>query len=74
MKYIIIDSDRLEDLDFSEVSHHTKETVRRSLNGLKSVIKFYDKPSFVHDDTKVYNHEEMLEIVSGSEWTEEIDL
>ena len=74
MKYIIIDSDRLVTLDFSEVPHHTKETVRRSLDGLKAVIKFYFKPSFVTEDITVYTKEQMLEIVSGSEWTEEIDI
>jgi len=74
MKYIIIDSDRLESLDFSEVPHHTKETVRRSLNGLKCVLKFDIKPSFVDEDMTVYTKEQILDIVAGSEWTSEIEL
>ena len=74
MKYIIIDSERLETLDFSEVPHHTKETVRRSLNGLKCVLKFDIKPSFVDEDTTVYTKEQILDIVAGSEWTSEIEL
>ncbi len=74
MKYIIIDSERLESLDLSEVPHHTKETVRRSLNGLKCVLKFDIKPSFVDEDMTVYTKEQILDIVSGSEWTSEIEL
>lgn len=74
MKYIIIDSERLETLDLSEVPHHTKETVRRSLNGLKCVLKFDVKPSFVDEDMTIYTKEQILDIVAGSEWTSEIEL
>ena len=74
MKYIIIDSERLESLDLREVPHHTKETVRRSLNGLKCVLKFDVKPSFVDDDMTIYTKEQILEIVAGSDWTSEIEL
>jgi len=74
MKYIIIDSERLESLDLSEVPHHTKETVRRSLNGLKCVLKFDIKPSFVDESMTVYTKEQILDIVAGSEWTSEIEL
>ena len=74
MKYIIIDSERLETLDLSEVPHHSKETVRRSINGLKCVLKFDIKPSFVDEDMTIYTKEQILEIVAGSEWTSEIEL
>jgi len=73
MKYIIINSERLETLDLSELPHHTKETVRRSLNGLKCVLKFDIKPSFVTSDMTIYTKEQILEIVSGSEWALETD-
>ena len=74
MKYTIIDSERLETLDLSEVPHHTKETVRRSLNGLKCVLKYDIKPSFVDEGMTIYTKEQILDIVSGSEWTSEIEL
>ena len=74
MKYIIIDSERLETLDLSEVPHHSKETVRRSINGLKCVLKFDIKPSFVDEDMTIYTKEQILDIVAGSEWTSEIEL
>lgn len=73
MKYIIIDSERLKDLDLSELPHHSKETIRRSLNGIKCVLKFDIKPSFVTSDITIYTKEQILEIVSGSYWTLETD-
>ena len=73
MKYIIIDSDMLETLDISELPHHSKETVRRSLNGLKCVLKFDVKPSFVDEDMTIYTKEQIIEIVAGSEWTVETE-
>lgn len=74
MKYIIIDSKALETLDLNELPHHTKETVRRSLNGLKCVLKFDVTPSFVDSDMVIYTKEQILEIVLGSEWTVEDDV
>ena len=73
MKYIIIDSERLKELDLSELPHHTKETVRRSLNGLKCVLKFDTKPSFVTSDMTIYTKEQILDITLGSDWTLEHD-
>lgn len=73
MKYIIIDSERLKDLDLSELPHHSKETVRRSLNGLKCVLKFDVKPSFVTSDMTIYTKEQILDITLGSDWTIETD-
>jgi len=73
MKYIIIDSERLKELDLSELPHHKKETVRRSLNGLKCVLKFEAKPSFVTSDMTIYTKEQILDITLGSEWTLETD-
>jgi len=73
MKYIIIDSEILKELDISELPHHTKETVRKSLNGLKCVLKFDTVPSFVTSDMTIYTKEQILNITLGSEWTLETD-
>ena len=73
MKYIIIDSERLKELDLTELPHHTKETVRKSLNGVKCVLKFDIKPSFVTSDMTIYTKEQILDITLGSEWTLEYD-
>ena len=74
MKYIIITTERLNTLDLSEVPHHTLNSVRRSLNGLDCILKFYTVPSFVTDSDVIYTKEQMLEIVRGSHWSEELAL
>ena len=74
MKYIIITTERLETLDLTEVPHHTINSVRRSLNGLDCILKFDTVPSFVTESDVIYTKEQMLEIVTGSHWTEELEL
>lgn len=74
MKYIIITTERLETLDLTEVPHHTINSVRRSLNGLDCILKFDTVPSFVNESDVIYTKEQMLEIVTGSHWTEELEL
>ena len=74
MKYIIIKTERLNTIDLTEVPHHTLNSVRRSLNGLDCILKFDTTPSFVTESDVIYTKEQMLEIVRGSHWTEELEL
>ncbi len=74
MKYIIITTERLNTLDLIEVPHHTLNSVRRSLNGLDCILKFDSIPSFVTESDVIYTKEQMLEIVTGSHWSEELEL
>ena len=73
MKYTILDISELNNIDYSEIPHHSADTVRTSLNGSQFIIKYEKKPSFVTDETE-YTHSEMLSIVSGSDWSEDIDM
>jgi len=74
MKYIIITTERLNTIDLSEVPHHTLNSVRRSLNGLDCILKFDTVPSFVTESDVIYTKEQMLEIVTSSHWSEELEL
>ena len=74
MKYIIITTERLNTTDLTEVPHHTINSVRRSLNGLDCILKFDTVPSFVTESDIIYTKEQMLEIVTGSHWSEELEL
>lgn len=74
MKYIIITTERLNTIDLTEVPHHTINSVRRSLNGLECILKFDTVPSFVTESDVIYTKEQMLEIVTSSHWTEELEL
>lgn len=73
MKYTILDISRLNTIDYSEIPNHDANTVRTSLNGLQFIIKYEQKPSFITDEIE-YTHSEILSIVSGSDWTEDIDI
>lgn len=74
MKYIIITTERLNTIDLTEVPHHTINSVRRSLNGLDCILKFDNIPSFVNESDVIYTKEQMLEIVTSSHWSEELEL
>ena len=73
MTYTILDISDLNTINYSEIPHHSPETVRTSLNGLQFIIKYDAKPSFITDETE-YTHSEILSIVSGSDWTEDLVL
>lgn len=72
MIYTILDISELNNIDYSEIPYHSPNTVRTSLNGLQFIIKYKDKPSFITNEIE-YTHEEILSIVSGSDWSEDIE-
>lgn len=73
MKYAILDISELNNIYYSEIPYHSADTVRTSVNGLQFLIKYEQKPSFITDETE-YTHSEILPIVSGSDWSEDIDM
>ena len=73
-KYVIIESSEVSSVDFSEVMETSENTLRYSVDETKTVVKFEgDTPSFLDGKTQ-YNHSEILNILSGPEWTEELEL
>jgi len=70
-KYVIIDASEVGSVDFSQVMETSADTLRYSLDETKTLVKFVgDTPSFLDGKTQ-YTHSEILNIVSGSEWTPE---
>lgn len=72
--FMIFDTVELDKIDFSEVLETSSETVRKSIDGSKTFVKWDGEtiPSSVQNlNTKSgpYSYNEMLEILSGSEWT-----
>ena len=67
--YVIIDSSEVSSVDFNQVLETSAETLRFSLDGTKTFVKYEgDQPSFLIGKTE-YTHEEILSILSGPEWT-----
>ena len=75
--YITINTDELSLVDFNEVMETSEDTVRLSIDGLQTVLKWEGaEPSFVSTLSSYegpYTHEEILALMATPEWTEPID-
>ena len=68
--YVIIDASEVSSVDFDQVLETSADTLRFSLDGTQTFVKFEgDTPSFLEGKT-AYSHSEMLEILAGEEWTD----
>ncbi len=72
-EYLIFPVSELNKVDFSQVLETSAETVRKSVDGTKTFVKWDGTaPAFVSTMTGTegpYNHDEILEVLSTSEWT-----
>lgn len=75
--YMIFNVSELDTIDFSTVLETSAETVRKSVDGTKTFVKWeHDTPTCVANLTTKegpYNHDEILAILSGEEWTAPMD-
>lgn len=68
-KYVIIGSSEVSSVDFSKVAETSEDTLRYSVDGTKTFVKFEgDTPDFLDGKTQ-YNHSEILSILATDEWT-----
>ena len=64
-KYVIIKKEMVEAIDFKQVIETSKSTLRFSLDGSKTILKFLgDIPPFL-DGEQVYSHNEISEIINN---------
>jgi hypothetical protein len=73
-EYLIISVSEIHLVDFNEVLETSPETLRKSLDGTKTIIKWDgNMPDFVNNLTikeGPYTFDEINAIVETSEWTE----
>ena len=68
-KYVIINSDEVDLVDFSQVAETSADTIRYSVDGTKTFVKFNgETPSFLDGKTQ-YSYSEILNILAGPDWT-----
>ena len=68
--YVIINSSDVSSVDFSKVAETSADTLRYSLDGTKTFVKFEgDTPSFLIGEPQ-YDQEGMLSILRGTDWTD----
>lgn len=67
--YCIINSSEVSSVNFDQILQADADKLRYSLDGTKTIVKYEGtQPSFLNGKTE-YNHEEILSILSGTEWT-----
>lgn len=73
-QYVIFSISELDQVDFSQVLETSKDTVRKSIDGTLTFVKFESNmPSTVKQLTTKqgpYTHNEMLDILSTEQWTD----
>lgn len=75
-RFVIFDLMEVDLIDFSQVHETSKETLRLSVDGRKSFVKYeIPQPSSVSlltTKSEEYTYTQILEILGGPEWTEEM--
>ena len=68
--YVIINSSDVSSVNFNEVVEDSADTLRYSVDGTKTFVKFEgDTPSFLEGKTQ-YTHSEILAELATPEWTD----
>ena len=68
--YIIIEKSEVANIDFSKVKETSADTLRYSIDGSKTFVKFEgDTPTFLSGKEQ-YTHAQIIEILSTEEWTQ----
>lgn len=73
-QFMIFSTTELSQIDFTQVCETSQDTVRKSVDGSKTFVKWDGEqiPTSVENLTTkegLYTYEEMLEILSTEEWT-----
>jgi len=75
--YAIIDTNDLLKVDFTQVGQTSADTVRKSLDDSKFVLKWEETPTFITDGTivplQLLTHAECLDLMNTPEWSETIE-
>ena len=76
--FMIFSTSETGSIDFSEVLETSSETLRLSVNGSKTFVKWDgDIPTSVSSLTTKegpYTHQQILTILTGSEWADDLEL
>lgn len=73
LKYVIFDFSEADKINFNEVKEDSIETLRKSVNGNKTFVKYEGSmPECINDlltKSREYYNFEILEILATEEWT-----
>ena len=64
-KYVIINKEYVNSVDFQKVIETSEATLRYNLDGTQTIVKFIGEvPSFLDGD-KIYSHDEIIETINN---------
>jgi len=74
-RYLIIPTSITESINFNEVYETSSETLRLSVDGTKTFVKYElpNRPAVYSEEYEELTHSEILEVLSGEEWTTPIE-
>jgi hypothetical protein len=76
--YCIFSTSELDKIDFNQVCETSADTVRRSVDGTKTFVKWDGEipscVSLLETASPHYTHAEIIEILSTEEWTSPEDM
>jgi len=76
-KYIVMFYNEIDQIDFTQVMETSSETVRRSVDGNLTFVKYEgEMPSSVvalTNRSEEFTHEQFLIILSGPDWTAPVE-
>lgn len=74
--YAIFSTSEIDKIDFTKVLENSPDTLRKSLDGTLTFVKWQNEssptPDFINTMNTVvgiYNYDEIVEILAGPEWT-----
>jgi hypothetical protein len=73
--WIVLSSGSVDNINFDQVMETSKDTLRYSLDGTMTFVKYDTTPPDIASEalsingTSSFNHTEILELLSTSEWT-----
>lgn len=77
-RYVIFNVSELNKINFLEVLETSAETVRKSVDEQKTFVKWEgEAPASIQTlitKSQYYTHEEILNILSGQEWTAPLEI
>jgi hypothetical protein len=72
-KYVVMFYNEIDQIDFTQVLETSEETVRRSVDGTLTFVKYEgEMPSSVYaltNKSQEFTHEQFLAILAGPDWT-----
>ena len=68
-KYVIIDASDVSSIDFSQVMETSADTLRYSLDGSQTFVKYEGAKPDTLDGKDTYTHSQILTILAGEDWS-----